>query len=92
MTLLDAVLLAAAGLAGGVINALAGGGTLITFPALLGIGLPPKLANATSQVALWPGRVTSVLAQLARAPRARPARRGSASRSASSAASSARSC
>ena len=64
MSLLDAVILAAAGFAGGVVNALAGGGTLITFPALLGIGLPPKLANSTSQVALWPGRVTSVLAQL----------------------------
>jgi hypothetical protein len=65
MTLLDAIILAAAGFAGGLVDALAGGGTLITFPALLGIGLPPKLANATSQVALWPGRVTSVLAQLA---------------------------
>src|SRR5262245_30158760 len=65
MTLLDALVLVAAGFAGGVVNALAGGGTLITFPALLGIGLPPKLANSTSQVALWPGRVTSVLAQLA---------------------------
>jgi uncharacterized membrane protein YfcA len=58
-----ALLLAAAGFAGGVVNALAGGGTLITFPMLLGIGLPPKLANSTSQVALWPGRLTSVLAQ-----------------------------
>ena len=65
MTLFDALVLVAAGFAGGAVNALAGGGTLITFPALLGIGLPPKLANATSQVALWPGRVTAVLAQLA---------------------------
>jgi uncharacterized membrane protein YfcA len=56
-------LLALAGFAGGAINALAGGGTLVTFPALLAFGLPPKLANATSQVALWPGRLTSVIAQ-----------------------------
>jgi hypothetical protein len=63
MDIATALLLVAAGLAGGVINALAGGGTLVTFPALLAFGLPPKLANATSQVALWPGRLTSVVAQ-----------------------------
>jgi uncharacterized membrane protein YfcA len=63
MDLHTAALLALAGFAGGVINALAGGGTLVTFPALLAFGLPPKLANATSQVALWPGRLTSVIAQ-----------------------------
>ncbi|MBL8702324.1 MAG: sulfite exporter TauE/SafE family protein [Alphaproteobacteria bacterium] len=64
MDVLTAALLCLAGFAGGVINALAGGGTLVTFPALLAFGLPPKLANATSQVALWPGRLTSVLAQI----------------------------
>ena len=58
------IVLAVAGFAGGLINALAGGGTLVTFPALIGIGLPLKLANTTSQVALWPGRLTSVMAQL----------------------------
>lgn len=63
MDISTALLLAAAGFAGGVINALAGGGTLVTFPTLLALGLPPKLANATSQVALWPGRLTSVVAQ-----------------------------
>jgi len=63
MDITTALLLAAAGLAGGVINALAGGGTLVTFPALLAFGLDPRLANATSQVALWPGRLTSVIAQ-----------------------------
>jgi len=63
MDIATALLLAAAGLAGGVINALAGGGTLVTFPALLAFGLDPRLANATSQVALWPGRLTSVIAQ-----------------------------
>ena len=61
----EILLLVAAGFGGGVVNALAGGGTLITFPALLGMDLAPKLANASSQVALWPGRLTSVLAQWA---------------------------
>jgi uncharacterized membrane protein YfcA len=41
-----------AGAAAGAVNAIAGGGTLITFPALLAIGTPPVIANATSTVAL----------------------------------------
>ncbi len=40
---------------GSAINAIAGGGTLITFPLLIWSGLDPKIANATSTVALWPG-------------------------------------
>ena len=48
-------MLVAAAFAAGVINAIAGGGTLITFPVLLWLGLDPKVANATSTVALWPG-------------------------------------
>lgn len=48
------VLFSAAFLAGGI-NAIAGGGTLITFPALLWLGFDAKVANATSTVALWPG-------------------------------------
>lgn len=39
----------------GVINSIAGGGTLITFPVLIWLGLDAKVANATSTVALWPG-------------------------------------
>src|SRR5437899_9999518 len=39
----------------GVINSIAGGGTLLTFPVLIWLGLDPKVANATSTVALWPG-------------------------------------
>ena len=39
----------------GAINAIAGGGTLLTFPVLLWLGLDAKVANATSTVALWPG-------------------------------------
>jgi uncharacterized membrane protein YfcA len=44
-----------AGVAAGAINSIAGGGTLISFPALLWIGRDPILANATNAVALWPG-------------------------------------
>lgn len=40
-------------------NALAGGGTFATLPALIGLGLPANLANATSNVALLPGAATS---------------------------------
>jgi len=41
-------------------NAIAGGGTLLTFPALIGLGISPIVANATSTVALWPGSMSSM--------------------------------
>ena len=44
----------------GIMNAIAGGGTLLTFPALVALGLEPIVANATSTVALWPGSVGSM--------------------------------
>ena len=44
-----------AGIAAGAINSIAGGGTLISFPALLWIGRDPIVANATNTVAIWPG-------------------------------------
>jgi uncharacterized membrane protein YfcA len=44
----------------GAINAVAGGGTLLTFPALLWAGQAARLANATSTVALWPGQLGSL--------------------------------
>ena len=44
-----------AAFAAGAINSVAGGGTLITFPALIWLGLPSVTANATSTVAVWPG-------------------------------------
>ena len=47
-----AALLAGAGVLGGAINALAGGATLITFPAMVAAGLPPVIANASSAVAI----------------------------------------
>ncbi|MEP6766256.1 MAG: sulfite exporter TauE/SafE family protein, partial [Gemmatimonadaceae bacterium] len=45
---------------GGGINSIAGGGTLLTFPALVGLGIPGIVANATSTVALWPGSLASL--------------------------------
>ena len=45
---------------GGAANSVAGGGTLLTFPALIGLGVPPVVANATSTVALWPGAMSSL--------------------------------
>jgi len=56
-----AELFAAAFVAGGV-NAVAGGGTLLTFPALLSLGFPANIANATSTVALFPGQVSALTA------------------------------
>jgi uncharacterized membrane protein YfcA len=55
MTPHDVVLLAVAGFLAGVCNAVAGGGTLLTFPALMATGLPPVAANVTNTVAVWPG-------------------------------------
>jgi uncharacterized membrane protein YfcA len=60
MTLAHVVLIVAA-LWAGAQNALAGGGTFITFPALLYAGLDPRAANITSAVALFPGQVTTGL-------------------------------
>ncbi|HKW11581.1 MAG TPA: sulfite exporter TauE/SafE family protein [Gemmatimonadaceae bacterium] len=44
----------------GVMNSIAGGGTLLTFPALVGLGIPATAANATSTVALLPASMTSM--------------------------------
>jgi uncharacterized membrane protein YfcA len=49
----------ASALAAGAINSLAGGGTLISFPTLIWLGLDSVTANATSTVAIWPGTVGS---------------------------------
>lgn len=49
--------LAAAAFAAGAINAVAGGGSLVSFPALLAAGYSPKTANVTNTAALWPGYV-----------------------------------
>lgn len=54
------LLLVCASAAAGAINSVAGGGTLLTFPALLAAGQISTVANATNTVALWPGQVSSL--------------------------------
>jgi uncharacterized protein len=54
--------LVAASTIAGVMNAMAGGGSFLSFPAMLGMGVPPVEANATNTVALWPGQLTSLAA------------------------------
>lgn len=61
----DLLLAAAAALLAGAVNALAGGGTLLTFPTLLALGVPAVTANVTNTVALCPGYVGGTLAQRA---------------------------
>ena len=58
----DAVLIGLAGFVAGAINALAGGGSLISFPALVASGLPTLDANVTNTTALWPGYLGGALA------------------------------
>jgi uncharacterized membrane protein YfcA len=55
----NALLLFGAAMLGGAVNAVAGGGTLLTFPSLLWAGQLEIVANATSTVALWPGALSS---------------------------------
>jgi uncharacterized membrane protein YfcA len=55
----QAILLFVAGVLGGVLNAVAGGGSFVAFPALLFTGVPPIPANATNSLALWSGIVAS---------------------------------
>ena len=59
MTLALLAFLAAA--VGGILNSIAGGGTLVTFPAIVALGLSPLTANATSTVGLWPASVGSMM-------------------------------
>jgi uncharacterized membrane protein YfcA len=71
--MLELLAVAAAGAAAGVSNSIAGAGSLITFPTLLAVGLPPLSANVTSTVGLIPGAVGGAIgyADLVRAQRAR---------------------
>jgi uncharacterized membrane protein YfcA len=59
--LVSALLLVAAAFAAGVLNAVAGGGSFLTFPALVFTGVPPIVANATSALAVSPGYLGSTL-------------------------------
>ena len=54
--------LAVAAFLAGVLNAVAGGGSFLSFPAMLGMKILPVQANATNTVALWPGQLTSIWA------------------------------
>ena len=63
MSELDLALIALAALVAGFINAIAGGGTLISFPALTFLGVPPVAANVTNTLALLPGYLGGTLAQ-----------------------------
>lgn len=58
MTLLEAILVVLAGLAAGTINTVVGSGSLVTFPTLLWVGLPPVVANVSNTVGLVPGAVS----------------------------------
>jgi hypothetical protein len=57
MNLIHILTVMAAAFTAGAINSIAGGGTLVSFPALLGIGLTGQQANVTSTLALWPGSI-----------------------------------
>ena len=59
LTLNHAIFLLAIGILGGAQNAVAGGGSFLTFPALLFMGVPPIPANATNALALWTGAAAS---------------------------------
>jgi uncharacterized membrane protein YfcA len=59
-SLTDALLLVAAGLGAGTINGVAGGGTLVSFPALLAVGVPAIQANVTSTIGIWPSYLGGV--------------------------------
>jgi uncharacterized protein len=64
MDLIDYSLVLLAAVAAGLVNALAGGGTLLTFPMLTFVGLPAVAANVTSTMALVPGYFGATLAQI----------------------------
>src|SRR5262245_4092625 len=60
MNITDATLMLVAGIGAGTVNAVAGGGSLITFPTLIALGAPPVAANVTNSVAVSPGYLASV--------------------------------
>ena len=61
MTLADALILGLAAFGAGMLNTVAGGGTFLTFPALVFTGIPPVAANATSAVAVFPGYLAGAI-------------------------------
>jgi uncharacterized membrane protein YfcA len=72
VVLTDGIAIFAAGAGAGLVNAVAGGGTLLSFPVLLWAGRDPIVANATNALALWPGALAGAVGfrrELAKAPR-----------------------
>ncbi|HAQ20735.1 MAG TPA: sulfite exporter TauE/SafE family protein [Prolixibacteraceae bacterium] len=63
MSLFNEILIFMAAMAAGFINAMAGGGTLISFPVLLAVGISPVVANVTNTVALVPGTIGGMWSQ-----------------------------
>ncbi len=63
LTVLDFALVGASAMAAGTVNALAGGGTLISFPTMTAVGIPSVAANVTNTVALCPGMFGGIMAQ-----------------------------
>ena len=61
MTIFELSLLASASFIAGIINSIAGGGSFLTFPALVFTGVPTIAANATSAVAVFPGHLSGAL-------------------------------
>lgn len=57
----ETILFILAGFGAGIMNAIAGGGTFLTFPALVFAGIPPVAANATSAVAVFPGYLSAAM-------------------------------
>src|SRR5262245_21208905 len=57
----DAAIIFAAGVGAGAVNAVAGGGTLLSFPLMVWLGRDPIVANATNTLALWPGSLASAV-------------------------------
>jgi uncharacterized protein len=64
MDLLQSIIIGLGGFAAGAVNAIAGGGTLISFPVLTAVGIPVVSANVTSTVSLSPGYLAATFAQL----------------------------
>jgi len=73
VTLLEYLLLIVTAALGGALNSVAGGGSFLSFPALVFVGIAPVTANATNALALWPGSLAGAIAY--RKELARPGRR-----------------
>ena len=65
-------LLVVVGALAGAINAVAGGGSLLSFPLLVAFGVSPLVANATNSLSLWPGSLSSALGFVNLLPKTRP--------------------